>query len=99
MSHTPGPWNRDWISGALRHICKNVDYDCFMLDELPEDANIPSYYNNGDVSLIVAAPDLLEACKEAVRLLEDPQNYGGDCRPCYGMLRVAIHKAEGNHAQ
>ena len=30
---TEGPWNLAWISGALRHINRNVDFDAFMDEE------------------------------------------------------------------
>jgi hypothetical protein len=69
VKFTPGPWNREWISSALRHINKNVDYDAFYGKEITEEDNLPTYYSDGDVDLIAAAPELLEACEAAERIL------------------------------
>jgi|SRR5208283_4883829 len=74
MSHTPGPWSRNWIYAALRHINKNVDYDCFFLDVdeeykavKEETLHTPNVrINQGDADLIAAAPDLLKACEELI---------------------------------
>lgn len=27
---TEGPWSLEWVAGALRHINRNVDFECFM---------------------------------------------------------------------
>lgn len=64
--HTPGPWSRSWVYGAIRHVCRNVDSDAFWSPDEGEDtetANWPDYYTPGDVDLITAAPELLEACQ------------------------------------
>lgn len=86
--HTPGPWSREWISGALRHINRNVDREMFGCEDLPDDANWPSYYTDGDVDLVTAAPELLAACKEALCCF-------ADSGPVADELAAAIAKAEG----
>lgn len=61
-------WDLDWCMGMLRHISRNVDWDCFYGgDECPD--NVPDYYvNNGEhARWIAAAPALLEACKEILQ--------------------------------
>lgn len=74
---TPGPWCKDWVYGAMRHISKNVDYDYFWTpspeDEAAIDAgdlHIPNVrINHGDASLICAAPALYAACQAALALI------------------------------
>jgi len=75
-----------------------------MAGDLPEDANIPSYYTVGDVDLIVAAPDLLAECKAIVAKVQeiiasirehdgpgcDAESWEEAIAPC----RAAIAKAE-----
>jgi hypothetical protein len=45
-----------------------------------------------NAQLIIAAPELLEACLSAIRLMEHPDEFL-DCQPAYGMLRDAVQKA------
>ncbi len=95
--HTPGPWHKDWIAGALRHICKNVDCEMFLLDPLPEDANTPNYYGTGDVDLIAAAPELLDACEAAKEDVHSDCS-GSPMEACSDLcelLATAIAKAKG----
>lgn len=97
--HTPAPWSRSWIYGALRHVSRNVDSDSFWFPEQEEDretANIPSFYTKGDVDLITAAPELLEALKLALVELggNDPNDLAFEDAIC-GRIRQAIAKAEG----
>ena len=89
--HTPGPWNREWVAEALRHICRNIDSEVFLAEPLPENANTPSYYHAGDVDLIAAAPDLLAACKATVRAYASHQLY--DKCPL-DQLKAAVARAE-----
>ena len=55
---------------------------------------------DGNMRLIAAAPDLLEACKEVLRGLEHittaEYGLGGDAN-LRELLANAISKAEGNH--
>lgn len=63
--HTPGPWSRSWVYGAIRHINKNVDVDAFWAPAEGEDreaANFPNVrINPADADLLASAPDLLAA--------------------------------------
>lgn len=93
--HTPGPWNKDWIAGALRHICRNVDSDMFLVEPLPDDANTPSYYQSGDVELIWGAPELLAVCKSMREWFGKLDDWKGPCGdPPVDELRAAIARAE-----
>jgi hypothetical protein len=101
--HTPGPWNKQWIYGALRHINKNVDDDSFYFPfEGDEAFTVPDVrINPGDAALIAAAPDLLEAAKltalhfERMNLHPDVNFMGDDEHEAWGALNRAIAKAEG----
>ena len=97
MSITPGPWrvglNQNGFNLPLAQrettdciiaadgshvVCAGHDYDEFGL--------IPS---RDDARLIAAAPDLLEACRRALR---DATEWDGDMSE---VLEAAIAKAEG----
>ena len=97
--HTPAPWSHSWISGALRHIGKNVDSDSFWFpdeDEDRETVNIPSYYTKGDVDLIASAPELLQALKTLVeRVNPNEQAIYNHMRKDWENAVQAIAKAEG----
>lgn len=93
--HTPGPWNRSWVYGALRHINKNVDDDTFLFEPVPEGEETPNVrINPADADLIAAAPDLLAACEA---LLEADQNgTAKQLNDARSAARAAIKKAGGD---
>lgn len=75
LKHTPGPWTiqdlgqqnnyPNWHSFAVRSAQTNV--------HLATVGNVDRYYEGqegANAKLIAAAPDLLEACKAALPLLE-----------------------------
>jgi hypothetical protein len=93
--HTPGPWFLDGI--AILTASKPHAEICLMGEPATWAGAIPTMCPNSDAnaSLIVAAPDLLEAC---IRLLAsqtlsnpDPDN---DADVIYA--RAAIAKATGS---
>lgn len=101
--HTPGPWchgKPSWV--CLAEGATPVIYVYRGMDE----SRVAIYGDNmeEDACLIAAAPDLLEACKAAVRAIETD---GGPCEPddenpevcplckAYGQLSAAIAKAKG----
>lgn len=102
-NHTPGPWSREYISGALRHIERNCDRESFCSDELcdsieKEEVRYPSYHRGDDVSLITAAPDLLESVKCGRQKLATYLHvFSGDkeLSALLVMWDAAIAKAEG----
>lgn len=58
MTHSPAPWYYQEATGNIYHFEPDPDkYDLVCAD-----------VRKRDVSLIVAAPDLLEACKLAVSI-------------------------------
>ena len=72
MSHTPGPWKHSKSTGAIISDTRPTDADLFGRDG----ADCLDYYGGyvvaesvlpHDQSLIAAAPDLLAACKAALR--------------------------------
>ena len=64
MTHTPGPWKIDPVP-PLAVIADNEDGD--GIATLEGDAGFPEIHANA--RLIAAAPDLLEALKEAIEEL------------------------------
>ena len=85
-THTPGPW----------HI---MDHDKEMIYITSADGGIckiPSIRHfeqqKANAKLISAAPELLEACKEALRMYEKLQPAGG-WQYVHDSLRSAIQKA------
>jgi hypothetical protein len=88
-AHTPGPWPRCYVAGAIRHLVRNVDRDAFVSDEELTEAGQPdfSWAKYDDADLITAAPDLLDACETAL----------ATCSPFAAeKIRAAIAKAEGS---
>ena len=98
MSHTPGLWNILEIPTsspmAAKQIIitgKNGVYDIAVV------RNIGNEDNGANARLIAAAPDLLDALKEATRCLAWHAKHhpaGMDCKVVED-ARAAIAKAEG----
>lgn len=101
--HTPGPWQ--WIvdrwNGGYSALAASNGGD--VLRPLHKnDGDSGAAWFEGDESLreanarlIAAAPDLLDACKDALALLEDVDAADG----CIGdALRAAIARATGDEA-
>ena len=69
-------WNEEWLWGALRHINRNVDTDCFFdYSDKPKDFEVyaPS---KEDAPLVARAPELLDLLREWFALSDitcDPQ--------------------------
>ena len=83
--HTPGPWDyRKLPSGA---------YIVFHTYDKPTAGFI---YQEPNARLIAAAPELLEALKQALDALggNDPNDLSFEDDIC-GYIRAAIYKAEG----
>ena len=92
MKHTPGPWVSDFngkgtwtVFGPSKPVC----YVSRIASEIK---------SQHDAALIKAAPDLLEACKQALDVLDnmtsDDFKHGKD-KPQREILQAAIAKAEG----
>lgn len=94
-AHTPGPWaiyassvadqaERSWMKGVTIYSAptgKRIADTCWLNSS-----------NDHNARLIVAAPDLLAACKEFVRKVD-----AGEARSTrsYAQMKAAIAKAEG----
>ena len=86
MKHTPKPW----------HIEKGqFSSTWFIHHSGSEVCMIPSHTMSQEANahLIAAAPELLQACEEAVQDLEATSNGHGDERLTVAKLKVAIKKA------
>ena len=65
---TTGPWSERWLYGALRHINRNVDRDCFIDDaDLPDGARWPG---KEDAAFISACRTAVPALIAEVRRLQ-----------------------------
>jgi len=63
-AHTPGPWSRAWVAGALRHINRNVDDEAFYSPppgEVLFETHRHPMRHEPDYDLVTAAPELLTA--------------------------------------
>lgn len=87
--HTPGPWNvaendSCCIMAKGKHIATAFDTD---------GGRSESRRGMRNARLIAAAPELLEACREGLRLLEINLEYNRG--KVSDLLKAAIRKAEG----
>lgn len=100
MAHTPGPWeNHKWNSEEHQISAKGgtialVSHDHSLVPEDEADAN---------ARLIAAAPDLLEACHNAIEAyhilaITDISLRLPGFEDCLAALNAAIAKAEGRSA-
>ena len=97
--HTPGPWK---VEGDSVYYIDGIEADAINLICRCGDPSNERFA--ADAHLIVAAPDLLEACKGALKWLEgiklqgsEARDYMSDGQPSdFGLnkLRAAIRKAE-----
>lgn len=91
--HTPGPWEAvDRLTVRSAYVMGDRNKAGWEVARLPESALA------GDSALIAAAPDLLEALREAELVLaEKLRRLGADpnVSPTTHRIRAAIAKAEG----
>jgi hypothetical protein len=94
--HTPGPWECTIDSHGRGRILGN---GCWVATTwtVADDDNNKRYPAEANASLIAAAPDLLEACKQARAALPDAwfAEKNGVPRSVIDLLNSAIYKAEG----
>ena len=92
--HTPGPWNyRAWgqaVEIRADHPTDPTGGLAWINGRADMDKGIPSRQNIANARLIAAAPDLLSALKEVVRISERHH-------VAWDAAHVAIAKAEGKH--
>lgn len=104
MSHTPGPWEavRTSPSGVkfyIHHKSEHTDGGYFGSVEAMHLTDEALDTCAANASLIAAAPELLEACREAEIVLEGHSdrtpNWHKLRRKAFANIRAAIAKAEG----
>lgn len=102
VQHTAGPWrvaeDGDIVAaGGVHVVCFGHDYDDYgyIGAEFPEpdDSDLYRARQDANARLIAAAPDLLQALKDALRLAD----LQGQPR-VVGIMQLAIAKAEGGAA-
>ena len=108
MKHTPGPWRIGTSSGPLKELGFNDPPAIYGKNNNSVLAILGGgsiHFENAKANarLIAAAPDLLEACEQALALDWFPHNDPGDCLTNDGcpvcqtlaFLRRSIAKAKG----
>jgi hypothetical protein len=98
MTHTPGPWKIVFTSITARGVRAEKGFICFLPKPTHYSGQDERYENDleenhADAHLIHAAPDLLEACENIMKLISrttfpDPDAVGAIVSP-------AIAKARG----
>jgi hypothetical protein len=83
-SHTPGPWK-------VRPSHDATGYPCYFIHGISGEQKHHEPTLVANARLIAAAPDLLEACEDALYTLSFAN---GDCPVCK-RLKAAIAKARG----
>jgi hypothetical protein len=94
IKHTPGPWMYDEQSviTSTGEMVVSVINDVSPESTVFERNQLEAYSNT---RLIASAPDLLEACKEYLKLYDERVGpHIGDTR-IPQMIRNAVNKAEG----
>lgn len=76
MKHTPGPWQAE--GNEIWH--RGNGYN----DESDQHTYICDVVHPANRSLIVAAPDLLEACEKALKTLKEIKSFCGEGLEVYG---------------
>ena len=102
--HTPKPWKAEFVGSSGSG--DNID-DVYEVHAAGGHFRVAEYMTPADARLIAAAPDLLEACKDALESLEMLQGGCTDfndgtvealtvwCPEVIDSLSAAIAKAEG----
>lgn len=92
--HTPGPWIQDRSCEGRTVVANDPNGIAFNLAHLPGEHPM----QEANARLIAAAPDLLEACKPALEMLDcaemERMKLRGKAKTIR-QLRAAIAKAQG----
>jgi hypothetical protein len=99
FKHTPGPWRVDTVDRQL--IRSSEDYGVAFALASWGAPPIPSEEYEANARLIAAAPDLLEACREAesffIELNDHLQVILGGQAKIISTLEAAINAAEADN--
>jgi len=90
MSHTPGPWFIPKGRSAKDGAIWGGNPPVYICECLPANS-----CQRGNMQLIAAAPELLEACKAALSRLYEIDNEITSPSDLYEQIEAAIKKAEG----
>jgi len=95
---TPGPWKcegRTVYALIHRGWCKGVKQFQNRFTAYVQDAHTNTEELEANARLIAAAPDMYEALKEALSVIRHDGHETGVERDAYGLIEMAIAKAEG----
>ncbi len=98
MSHTPGPWESDNLRVWAERDYEEQIYIASL--KFADDTRLPLEEVEANVCLIAAAPDLLEACQEALAAVDEAYQATGYLKICKTSeqrlkIEAAIAKALG----
>lgn len=104
MTHTPGPWmpsqNIDWKTNPFSVIVRKPGTHRTTVANIPTRSTIPPEEQEANARLIAAAPELLDALRDALNCIDniperDRARLGLYSMKWYGDARAAIAKATG----
>lgn len=90
--YTPGPWR---VGGKEKRVIFAANGDVVARTAAYGEQSETPEAESGNAALIAAAPDLLGACKSALRALKDNLEPGCMDADAIAGLEAAIAKAEG----
>jgi len=84
MTHTPGPWSTQYYNGqraGSKKLYVNAEYQqiAHVLHTETRGLTNQMERREANAKLIAAAPDLLEACYFAIRVLDNVKTFCSDC--------------------
>lgn len=88
MNHTPGPCHFEVLDRKFIVKEERTGNQIAVITEM----------NEVNLALVLGAPDLLKACKEALGALLDFEAFVGQKKIQTGLVQRAIAKAEGRAA-
>lgn len=105
MKHTPGPWKISPFSSDKQGLIYATDEKCVAVTKAQGKGVLwikDNAENEANAHLIAAAPELLEVCKEIVRIevksakeITEMSGYVPEKLVWWDQLQQAIFKAEG----
>jgi hypothetical protein len=96
-AHTPGPWEKRGTEIVDKYGARLAECPQYGCGVAPEGWVAPWYVAHENACLIAAAPDLLEACRQALGSFNGrrPSDVYTVDQKEFDLLTTAISKAEG----
>ena len=78
MTHTPGPWVKISQDRLWNEIVSSTNHQIVLVQNNSAFGKVPADETEGNAALIATAPELLEACRHALRTLEHAHSVADD---------------------